>query len=79
MPSSSGQAILLAVVLALILISAFISLAETAFLNMSKGKLRYLVEEDVPGAEKLADLVCKKLSVQAEQKQLKPVKPLLRL
>ncbi len=57
MPSSSGQAILLAVVLALILISAFISLAETAFLNMSKGKLRYLVEEDVPGAEKLADLL----------------------
>lgn len=56
-PSSSGQAILLAVVLALILISAFISLAETAFLNMSKGKLRYLVDEEVRGADKLSILL----------------------
>ena len=54
---SSGQAFLLATVIALILISAFISLAETAFLNMSKGKLRYLVDDDIPNADKLSQLL----------------------
>lgn len=56
-PSSPGQAILLAIVLTLVLISAIISLAETAFLNMSKGKLRYLIDEQVPRAEKLSALL----------------------
>lgn len=69
-PSSSGQALTLAavpvgsrgtivliVVLLLILVSAFISVAETAFLNMSKGKLRFLLEEHVPKAERLNALL----------------------
>lgn len=55
--SSSGQAILLAAVIALILISAFISLAETAYLNMSRGKLRFLIDEEVPNAVKLSKLL----------------------
>lgn len=62
-PSSSGQAILLAVVVTLILISVFISLAETAFLNMSKGKLRFLVDTQVSKADKLTKLLEKQESV----------------
>lgn len=56
-PGSTWQTPLLVAVLALILISAFISLAETAYLNMSKGKLRYLIDNEVPKAGRLNALL----------------------
>ncbi len=56
-PGSPWQTPMLATVIILVVISAFISLAETAYLNMSKGKLRYLLESGVPKAERLANLL----------------------
>ncbi len=56
-PGSTWQTPLLVAVVVLILISAFISLAETAYLNMSKAKLRYLIDAEVPKAGRLNALL----------------------
>lgn len=50
MDPSSWQIILAAVVVLLIFLSAVISLAETSYLNMTKSKIKHLVEEEVPGS-----------------------------
>lgn len=56
-PSSSWQLIILAIVVILIVISAIVTLAETAFVNLSKGKIRNLVEDEVKNAKTLSDLL----------------------
>lgn len=56
-PGSTWPTPLLVAVLLLILISAFISLAETAYLNMSKAKLRNLIDNEVPKAGRLNNLL----------------------
>lgn len=51
------QPLLVVLVILLIILSAFISLAETAFLNMTKSKIKHLQEEEVRGAGELSKLM----------------------
>ncbi len=49
--------ILIIIIVLLVILSAFISLADTAFLSMSRGRLRLLVDDEVPGAVDLSKLM----------------------
>lgn len=57
MDPDTWRLILILIIIFLVLVSAFISLADTAFLNLSRGKLRLLVEDEVPKAEELSKLM----------------------